>query len=456
MCEVVSLKELKLILADYVNKNSNVQCLQWDQRIAMKLLFDPYAKSYSERKKIAHYFLLVATITETKLIGRAENSRALMIQIHSFLGDDCFAPDKLDNFEKIVRKSGFFGQLGPSKDQVPIVLESVNRFVEEVAEGDLIEYARRFVKPREMVTKIGNNITRMGKQYIEKTWMYMRWMTRPYPDLRILRNFSPKDLSVPMTSCIRDVAFCLGLCSEPKEEWWNDFNRVEQDRERLTEFAKELFPEDPVKVDYPLYVLGRWIGGKQLLRLQPSARLQLLRDYLQFWERIYDKIQRPPVTFDIVSREESTFEQNVRTELEKLQFMFSFEPHIFNLAENQSAPRYTPDFVLPNCRKNGKIVILEPHGFWTPLERRIVRLGRQRFSIRVRPTRIDPDELRFVSKLEKFRDTWGDLYHLILIVPSSFKDRIEEDHQEAFDEIWDGGDIPKLLFDLKEHCIQKQ
>ncbi|NIO36935.1 hypothetical protein GTO27_04440 [Candidatus Bathyarchaeota archaeon] len=186
--------------------------------------------------------------------------------------------------------------------------------------------------------------------------------------------------------------------------------------------------------------------------MQPTARLQLLRDHLRFWKRIYDKIQRPPIVFDVVSREESTFEQNIRTELEELRFLFAFEPHSFNLAEDQRAPRYTPDFVLPNCRKNGKIVILEPHGFWTRLERRVVKLGHERFSIFVRPTRLDPDELRFVDKLRKFRNTWGGLHHLILIVPSSVKDRVEEDHRGAFDEIWDGGDVPKLLFDLRKRC----
>jgi hypothetical protein len=449
----MSHEALKPILTDYVNKNSNVQCLQWDQNMSMKLLFDPYAKSYSERKKIAHYFLLVASITETRLIGRAENSRGLMIQIHSFLGNDCFRPGQVENFEKIVRKSAFTSQLGPpSKYQIPQVLESVNRFVQEVAEGDLIEYARRFAKPEDIVKEIGNNITRMGGRYIEKTWMYMRWMTRPYPDLRIFSNFSPRDLYVPMTSCIRDVAFCLGLCSEPKEEWWDDFNKVAKERKRFTEFAKELFPEDPVKVDYPFYVLGRWIGGKHLRNLQLPARLQLLKEYLQFWEKIYDAIQRPPVTFDIISREESTFEHNIESELKKLQFMFSFEPHIFNLAEDQGPPRYTPDFVLPNCKKDGKIVILEPHGPWTRPEKRIVRIGHRRFPIWVRPTQVNPDELRFVSKLKKFREIYGKMYYLILIVPSRFKDRVEEDYPEAFDEIWDGSDTPKLLFNLKKYC----
>ena len=61
------LEDVKFMLIDYVNQNSNAQNLEWDQRMTNKLLFDPYAKSYDERKKIAHYFLLVAAITETEL-----------------------------------------------------------------------------------------------------------------------------------------------------------------------------------------------------------------------------------------------------------------------------------------------------------------------------------------------------------------------------------------------------
>ncbi|NIN51785.1 MAG: hypothetical protein GTO23_01240, partial [Nitrososphaeria archaeon] len=67
--------DVKSLLIDYVNRNSNVYNLEWDPRLSEKLLLDPYGKSYEEKKRIAHYFLLVASITETELIGRAENSR---------------------------------------------------------------------------------------------------------------------------------------------------------------------------------------------------------------------------------------------------------------------------------------------------------------------------------------------------------------------------------------------
>lgn len=441
---LMSLEEVKPMLIDYVNNNSNVEGLQWDQHMSRKLLFDPYAKTYNEMKKIAHYFLLVAAITETKLIGRAENSRALIIPIHSLLGDDCFKQSQSDVFDEIIQKSDIFDQLPISKDQIPKVLTSVNRFVQGVAEGDLIKYARRFEKPEEIVTEIGDNIARMGGRYIEKAWMYMRWMTRSYPDLGIFNNFLPRDLYVPMTSYVRNIAICLGLCSELRSDGWNSFKRVEQDRKRLTEFAKDLFPKDPAIVDYPFYVLGRWIHGEQL-------SLQLLKNHLQFWEKVYDRIHRTPVTFDAISRKESTFEQSVKAELEKLQFMFSFEPLILNLPGARGAPQYTPDFVLPNCKKKRRTVILEPHGFWTPLEKRPVRIGHKTFLIWVRPTRIDPDESKFVNKLRDFRNTWKEKYYLILIVPSAVKDRVKDDYPDIFDEICEGRDIPRLLYNLKKH-----
>jgi len=443
---LMSLEEVKSMLTDYVNNNSNVKGLHWDQHMSRELLlpFDPYAKTYDEMKDIAHYFLLVAAITETELVGRAENSRALMIHIHNFLGDDCFKRTQSDVFDEIIRESDVFDKLPISKDRIPKVLTSVNRFVQVVAEGDLIKYAARFEKPEEIVTKIADNIARMGGRYIEKAWMYMRWMTRGPPDLGILNNFSPRDLYVPMTSPVRNIAFCLGLCSESRSDEWGNFKRAEQDRKCLTEFAKELFPEDPAIVDYRFYILGRWIRGEQL-------SLELLKNHLQFWEKVYDRIQRAPVTFVTISRKESTFERSVKAELEKLRFMFSFEPFSLNLPRERGAPQYTPDFVLPRCKKKGRVVILEPHGFWTPLEKRQVRIGHRTFWIWVRPTRIDVDELEFVDKLRDFRNTWKEKYYLILIVPSTVKDRVKDDYLDMFDEIYEGRDIPRLLYNLKKH-----
>jgi hypothetical protein len=205
-----------------------------------------------------------------------------------------------------------------------------------------------------------------------------------------------------------------------------------------------MFPEDPARIDYPFYVLGRWMRDEKL-------SLGLLTSHLQFWKKIHEKLKKPPITFDVVSRNESTFEKSVREELEKLQFMFLFEPYPFTLPEQSGVPQYRPDFVLPRCWKKGKIVILEPHGIWTPLQKRTVKLDKWSFPIWVTPAEIDPDESMFVNKLRAFREVYKDMYYLILIVPPAFRQRVEDSYPDIYDELYEGGDIPKLLFELKKN-----
>lgn len=346
------------------------------------------------------------------------------------------------SFHEIVQKFDQ-NQLGQAKEKIPEVLDSVNLFVQEKAGGNLIKYAQQFSDPENMVKEIGSYIPFMGGQRIDHAWMYLRWMVRPYPDLNIFKNLSCKQLQIPFTSFVRNVALCLGLCKNPAANW-NDISVVEQERTLLTQFAADLFPEDPAIVDYPFYVLGRWIRDEKL-------NLRLLKNHLQFWKKIYDQLKKPPVTFDVVSRNESTFERDVRGELEQLQFMFHFEPYPFSLPKERGAPHYRPDFVLPRCRKKGKIVILEPHGIWTPQEKRIVSFGRETFPIWVTPTEIDVDELLFVNNLRVFRELYKDMYHLIVIVPSNVRERVERDYPDIYDELYEGRDIPKLLYDLKKN-----
>ena len=50
---------------------------------------------------------------------------------------------------------------------------------------------------------------------------------------------------------------------------------AEKAREALTSFAKQLFPRDPAKVDYPLFLLGRWIKGKPLNPITLKEALHL-------------------------------------------------------------------------------------------------------------------------------------------------------------------------------------
>ena len=436
----MSLEKIEPMLRKYVDRNSNTYNIEWDPEISERLLIDPFDKSHEGRRRTAHYFLLVASITETQLIGRAENSRALMIHFHKQMNNDLFEALNTSQFQEHITGSPFYDDLGPEKDRIPEFLVSVNQFVHDIAEEDLIQFTEKFTKPTEVVEKIAQHIQRMNGLYLEKPWMYIRWMTRPHPDLGIF-HFSTADLLVPVTSYTRDVAYGLGLCPESNSEWWNNIENRAIARESITSFARELFPEDPTKVNYPFYLLGRWLRGRQL-------SLQLLRSYLNFFEDLYDKTHTVPVTYDIVSRRMSTFEENVRTELQKTQLLFYYESHRFNLPGGIT---YLPDFVLPECKIKGKAVLLEPHGIWSYPQRRIANIGGRKMTFQAYGTEKDTSETRFTEKIRLFRETYGRDFHLILLVPARVKERVESLYPHSFDEIYVGTDIPKLLYELKQH-----
>ncbi|MBW9222783.1 DUF2400 family protein [Methanothermococcus sp. SCGC AD-155-C09] len=158
--------------------------------------------------------------------------------------DMCIFKDVLDNIT-----AGL--PLGKLEEMIPEILASVNMFVMKKAVGDLINYSRMFQKPYNFVEVIGNNIPRMGKgkNYArKKSWMYMRWMVRGYPDLRIFDHFSPKDLFVPLDKNVARVALSLRVIKSLNNLSWREVISI-------TKFAKTLFPEDPAKVDYPFFSL---------------------------------------------------------------------------------------------------------------------------------------------------------------------------------------------------------
>lgn len=434
----MSLEWIKPLLKDFVNRNSNVYNVEWDPCFSEPLCFDPFAKSYDNRKLVAHYFLMVAAITESRLVGRAENARALMTYLHKILDVDLFGVVDTDIFEKLLGEVPFGSDLGKEKEEIPRLLASVNRFVQKIARNDLIEYARGFSYPKDMVLDIGFNVERMAEEFTYKSWLYMEWMTRSHPELRVFDNFSPCDLFVPLTSYIIAVASCLSLI--PTEvEWEHEVEVLHQAYEQVTQFAKELFPEDPCKVSYPMYLLGRWIRGKQ-----PS--LKLLQRYLKFFAGIYEVTHTIPVVYDVASREMSSFEANVANELRKIHIVFSYESHRFNLAKGLT---YLPDFVLPNCRINGKIVLLEPHGIWTRPIFRHLKVGGKRISCRALPSKLDESEVYFTEKMRLFRKMYGRDYHVVLLVPLEVFDRVKADYPYSYDEVYVGTDIPKLLYELK-------
>jgi len=109
----------------------------------------------------------------------------------------------------------------------------------------------------------------MGKasKVKKKAWMYMRWMVRDYPDLKIFDHFSPKDLFVPVDRNVLKAAIYLGIIPYKKslQPTWKDV-------EKITQFGRTLYPEDPVKIDYPLFLLGRELTKKDFKN--PNKSLQ--------------------------------------------------------------------------------------------------------------------------------------------------------------------------------------
>ena len=435
----MSIESVKIHLRDYVNRNSDVINLEWDPELSERLIIDVFDKTDEGIKRVAHYFLLVASITETKLIGRAENARAVMIHLHRILGEKLFEETDIELLQQLVSSSFFYNDMGPERSAIAEILASVNNYVSKMGDGNIQKYISRFKKPTNLVEDISQNIQRMGGIYIEKPWMYLRWCTRPYPDLGIFDNFSHRDLLLPLTSYTCDVARCLGLCPEQGDEWWFNLKEREKARQKLTEFGGELFPEDPARIDYPFYLLGRWIRGRE-----PS--IQLLEEYLIFFDELYRKTGNVPVKYDIVSRKMSTFEESLRRELLKTNIMFYFESLRFNLPDGFT---YKPDFVLPQCKIKGKTVLLEPHGVWGSPERRRVRIGTKVIKFQAYGTKPNESEVQFTDKTRLFRETFGRDYYLILLVPSRVKERVEKWYINSFDEVYDGADIPELLFKLK-------
>mgnify|MGYP000194444014 CR=1 FL=1 len=264
--------ELVEMLKSFIEKNSGVPDLQFDPALEPKLPIDPYSRDYKERKRTAHYLLLVASIDEGNVVGVADNARKLIVRLYDHFGEDLFEITDKSAIGEVFHRVSSDLPLSRLREKIPEILASVNRFVSEVAGGNLVRYSKRFGRPMDFVNIMAPSITRMGKNETsvrKKAWMYMRWMVRDYPDLKIFDHFSPKDLFVPLDKNVARVAICLGVLSSLENLGWKDVVRI-------TEFARTLYPDDPAKVDYPFFLLGREIA-KRKLPLTMQALKNLLK-----------------------------------------------------------------------------------------------------------------------------------------------------------------------------------
>lgn len=81
--------------------------------------------------------------------------------------------------------------------------------------------------------------------------MYLRWMVRPPEggvDFGIWKNIQPHQLVIPLDVHVARVARHFQLIHRKANDWTT---AVE-----LTQFLKQLSPEDPVQYDYALFALG--------------------------------------------------------------------------------------------------------------------------------------------------------------------------------------------------------
>ena len=336
-------------LARFVDMNSNVVDVQWDRRMSPRLLVNPYSEDYEERKTAAHYFLLASSVLEEGVVGFSENARSLLVHLHKKFGKSLFEVRKPHIFEEEIIKCGFYHNLGSYREVIPEVFACVNNFVRNKAEKNLVEYSQRFSKPEDLAENLAQNIEVPNVPHQDEAWIYMRWMVRSKPDLELFNHFSPENLCVPLTRENADVAASLGLIRSSAPFLWRDKNATMKARERITDLAKQLFPKDPAKVDYPFFLLGRWLKRKNLNR-------NTLKEALQFFDHMHKVTGQPHAFYQKMSRYKSGWEKKTASILSKLRIPYGYETISFPLPGDT----YTPDFILDRSIQ-GRKIILEPH-----------------------------------------------------------------------------------------------
>ena len=450
---------LRRLLSNFIDIYANLPDIMLDQRLHPRLWFmHELRTSYKARKEAAHYFLLAAALNKSAVVGNARNVRVLLKYVHDILrrqGESLYTLEDPSAFRGVIERfeneSRLFGKLGPKKDKIPGILASVNKFVNQKANGDLIKYAEKLAsngkKPADMVEILAYNIGWMGGRYKADSWLYMKWMVRHKPDLGLFKCFSPKDLLIPLTTPVLRVGIALGLVGdnsiieafssyEKTREWWENYGKnkartIEKVQLKLTKYVKTFSPSDPVKVDHPFFVLGRWLEGFDL-------SLEFLTRSLDLFNAIHRKIQnrKPPIKYLVqVPHEGQTIgafgsmERIVAEKLLKKGIWFNYEPLLFHFPGRVYDGRveilwYKPDFILRKTIK-GKKVILEPHGRW---------------------------EERDIRKFSFFKKSYGEFFVLILIVSDKMLDTISKE-REAYDYIWSIKNFERELDDLlKGEC----
>ncbi len=444
-------EHLDFLIKEFVNIYGKMTDICLDVFLEPPLWFMPI-QSNQAKKEAAHYFLLAASLNETEVTGNSRNVRILLDDFHDVFGSRFFDikdPKMLEEeTTKCQNTFQFFDQMGPRVNEIPKTVADVNTFIQETAHGDLIEHAKEMTltgrKPIDLFEELCT--IKCDPQHKGKFWIYIRWMVRKQPDLGLF-DFKPQDLTVPLTNpTLRLVAArklidnTLTQILKSKEETtklWNNNQTADTIQKALNKYAQSMFPEDPAKVDFPFYILGRWLTGFSLDK-------EFLEKSLHFFLDKYHKIGTWPIRYLVERRHFTKYscdynigaqsqlelpvvdfliKNNIKSEFEPLQFWWVKEHGI--VAIN---PPYTPDFLL-SLKFKEKKVLLEPHGVW--------------------------DDLKdYLGKLHVFRKNYGEFFHLILIVPKTFVIYIKktDPKQEAYDHLWTIDEFPRKMREFQTTC----
>lgn len=227
----------------------------------------PY--SLESHKGIA-YLLLVASINEGIA---AEHVRDLLRALYGELGDDLLTIHKVSRakYESVLQK--FRAPHWWIWGKIPDILSSASKFIEKAEEhGGLVDYGRKQRCVAVAAREIAMQIARMGKGpqgARKKTWMFMRWMVRPEPDIGVWNPpLNPADLCVPLDRNTGKAFNDLAQVA-PFKDWMRD-KAISLDLEgpgklksnarnvrSVTEVARWIFPNDPAQVDYAFFCYGR-------------------------------------------------------------------------------------------------------------------------------------------------------------------------------------------------------
>jgi len=382
-------KQLDYLVKEFVNIYARMKDLNLDVFSDPPLWFMPIETNQS-RKEAAKYFLLAAALLDTEVTGNSRNVRVLLDDFHDVFGPRLYSisdPKMLEvEVQKCQSSFEFFDQMGPRKNEIPRIVSKVNAFIQEKAQNDVIEYAGQLAKKGKKPIDLFEELCLLDTERnpsVGKFWIYLRWMTRKSPDLALF-DFGPEDLRVPLTAptlsfvASRElVDNSLSQLVESKGETTallKNSKTVNYLEQRLNDYAKTLFPDDPAKVDFPFYVLGKWLTGFKLNK-------ECLEKTLRFFIEKYYKIGTWPVRYLVERRQlnkyacdfnigaqsqmeipvaEFLIKNNVRFEFEPLQFWWAKEHGIVAID-----PPYTPDFLvhlrkcfwnLTECGKTSKIM----------------------------------------------------------------------------------------------------